>query len=58
MGLLLIGVLGLVVLLGGIGLLGLVSRALLGSPPFVRQTLTGQRALSVKTVVGFSAGSV
>jgi hypothetical protein len=41
MGLLLIGVLGLVVLLSGIGL---VAHGLLGTPPFARQTLTGQRA--------------
>jgi hypothetical protein len=39
--LLLIGVLGLVVLLGGIGLIGLVAHGLLGTPPFARQTLTG-----------------
>jgi hypothetical protein len=43
MGLLLIGVLGLVVLLSGIGL---VVHGPLGTPPFARQTLTGQRAVS------------
>ena len=46
MGLLLIGVLGLVVLLGGIGLIGLVAHGLFGTPPFARQTLTGQRAVA------------
>jgi hypothetical protein len=46
MGLLLIGVLGLVVLLGGIGLIGLVVHGPFGTPPFTRQTLTGQRAVT------------
>jgi hypothetical protein len=44
--LLLIGVLGLVVLLGGIGLIGLVAHGLLGTPPFARQTQTGQHAMA------------
>jgi hypothetical protein len=42
MGLLLTGVLGLVVLLGGIGLIGLVTHGPFGTPPFARQTLTGR----------------
>jgi hypothetical protein len=45
MGLLLIGVLGLVVLLGGIDLIRLVVQGRFGTPPFARQTLTGQRAV-------------
>jgi hypothetical protein len=44
MGLLLIGVLGLVVPLDGIGLIGLVTHGQLGTPPFAKQTLTGQGA--------------
>jgi hypothetical protein len=58
MGLLLIGVLGLVVLLGGIGLIGLVAHGLLGTPPFARQTLTGQRAVAGQDGRGFDGGSV
>ena len=46
MGLLLIGVLGLVVLLSGIGLIGLVAHGPFGTPPFARQTLTGQRVVA------------
>jgi len=44
--LLLIGVLGLVVPLDGIGLIGLVAHGQLGTPPFARQTLTGQRPVA------------
>jgi hypothetical protein len=51
-------VLGLVVLLGGIGLIGLVAHGLFGTPPFARQTLTGQRAVLVKTVARLNGGSV
>jgi hypothetical protein len=46
MGLLLIGVLRLVVQLGGIGLIGLGVHGPFGTPPFTRQTLTGQRAVT------------
>jgi len=46
MRLLLIGVLGLVVLPGGIGLIGLVVHGRFGTPPFTRQTLTGQRTVT------------
>ena len=57
MRLLLVGVLGLVVLPGGIGLIGLVVHGRFGTPPFARQTLTGQRAGSGKDGRGFNGGS-
>jgi hypothetical protein len=51
-------VLGLVVLLGGIGLIGLVAHGLFGTPPFARQTLTGQRAVAGQECRGVNGGSV
>jgi len=48
----------LVVLLGGIGLIGLVAHGPFGTPPFARQTPTGQHAVAGQHGQEVNDGSV